>query len=353
MPTQHSMAYVGGSDEAGSGHLGIPDKTLIRTPQPIELIKESVHAVAAGGMHSVALTNKGIYTWGNGDQFATGRNDLDNAMVPTLIFKHKNVSKIAASDGLTCCISNRKLYAVGTFRGENGVIGINNETLIQENLGLIQVGDNENIADVKTGNNHVVLLTESNKVYAFGACTVFQTGFRTSTRVLARWCMTDTVLISDVKLIGTGDDNSFFVKSNNDIYVCGINGFGQIGLPANEPQFQAIKKNSMLTNFFKRLGEIIQIDGGSENTLFLVQLTKGNKKQNTEVYGIGGTKYGVLGREGKDSGEAWLDKPVKIQFPKGVEINKIACGGRVGLAISKDGIAYSWVCYLYLCRERH
>ena len=364
MDLNRPTAYAAGDDTSSTGQLGVTGKRLCRTPQPILNILEPIESISAGGLHSVFLTKKGVYTCGCNDQYATGRDNVlqeknedeedfidrkfEFDSTPTLVFpseKGAKITHIAAADGVTCYVVNKQLFLVGAFRDDSGNVQFNTQVEIQRTPYPIKIGANEEpVADVKCGDNHVVVLTEDNKVYAFGDHTFYQTGYRTSTRVpTGRWCTTDFPLISDIRLIAAGGSHSYFVKTNNDIYCCGLNGYGQLGRDANDPSIQGLQKNASLTKDFKKLGTILQIECANDNTLFLVQTAKGNK-----VFGIGKTKDGFLSKKGYTQSEYCCISPIEIPFPKKVEICSISCGENVAAAVSTAGDVYSWVFYINL-----
>ncbi len=333
-------AFSAGQNDGGQ--LGMPDAIQHRTPNPILGIKEDVLQVAAGGMHSVVLTNTGLYTFGVGDEYATGRSDNDRN--PVLVFpnfKGKDISKIAAGDNLTAFIYKDNLYVFGTFRGENGVIGVNNDVLIQQKPEQIFLGVNESESakDIAVGDNHVVVLCHSGNVYAFGRSDNYQTGYRTSTRHNNRWCSTDYPIIKNIQLIGAGAHHCIFVTTTFDIYTCGINGFGQLGIPTRN-LMQQLVKNSELTLFFKQLNDpLIQVDGSNDNSFFL---TKDGK-----VFAIGKCTFGLVGTKVKNSDHTIEPQLLDFKYP----IKSIAAGGSAALALTQDQIVYSWV-LVYLFRVK-
>eukprot|EP00835_Amoeboradix_gromovi_P001372 NODE_61_length_25240_cov_0.547194.p7 type:complete len:389 gc:universal NODE_61_length_25240_cov_0.547194:16889-15723(-) len=361
-------AYSAGQDGLGVGILGIAGRDQCRTPQPIPIVGpknvvDPVLEIVAGGLHSIVRTKRGIYTFGLGDLCATGRPNSDST--PTLTFpEFKPISKIAAADNLTLILIKGKLYIFGSFRDDNGTIGIDNANHVQEVPLHIPIGKDEEVVDIKAGDNHVVVLTKTGRSYTFGDCTHFQTGFRssdrvnpnTNVRISERWCVAEAPVISNVKLIGAGSFQSFFVTFKNEIYCCGINASGQLGWPAHDPDTQTIRKNAELFrklcgvevkdssgNVTRPCGEILQIEGGAHNTIFLVRKYGKNNKLKNHVYAIGSTRDGLLGLKGKATGEAYSSSPIEIDFPDGVEIKSISCGACTALALSKDGEVYSWV----------
>lgn len=55
----------------------------------------------AGSRHAVAITEKGVYTWGSGDQGALGHGDTEQLLVPTLIQRSRCIAAVRVIAGGT------------------------------------------------------------------------------------------------------------------------------------------------------------------------------------------------------------------------------------------------------------
>eukprot|EP00834_Sanchytrium_tribonematis_P002309 NODE_68_length_25399_cov_0.885771.p8 type:complete len:362 gc:universal NODE_68_length_25399_cov_0.885771:20337-21422(+) len=328
-------AYGAGSSFAGQ--LG-KDGGKFRTPNPIQ-IEEDVLMIAAGGMHSVFLTKKGIYTCGCGDIYATGRKDDEDEVI--LQVQSTNISYVAASDSMTLFVTQGQLYAFGTFKDENGGKKFNKTTEIQQTPSLVPI--NDRVVSVVCGSDHALILCESKDCYAIGVDTLYQIGYRTSARIQDdRWITCDRPLCKNIVLTGAGDFHSVIVSDTGNIYTCGLNGFGQCGyLRTNATATVTFALNKQLTMFFKQKGlELKQVEGGVANTLFLTT--------NGEVYAIGKSDGGMLCKSVEYVGEEYSFEPIKIEFSKKVIIDSVSTGGNACIAVSTDGVAYSWVNHINL-----
>jgi alpha-tubulin suppressor-like RCC1 family protein len=80
--TENAEVYAWGSGEYGK--IGCGDEEKHRAPTLVETLQgKGVVAVAAGGFHSVALTDDGVlYTWGGGEKGQLGHGDEKNQMLP-------------------------------------------------------------------------------------------------------------------------------------------------------------------------------------------------------------------------------------------------------------------------------
>jgi alpha-tubulin suppressor-like RCC1 family protein len=95
---------------------------------------------------------------------------------------------------------------------------------------------------------------------------------------------------SQIKVISCGCDHSIFLKTNGDIFVCGNNFFGQLGLGDNLPR----KKLTFMDNF----GDVNKIVCGG---LFSFILLKSG-----DLMVFGSNRNGELGlgdNEGKKKNE--------------------------------------------------
>lgn len=161
-------------------------------------------------------------------------------------------------------------------------------------------------------------------------------------------------------VIGAGLDQSFAVDVDGVVWGWGLNTLGQIGISTSvsmsSPDTAFIHTPTKVIGLSKEeLGgeaKIIEIASGECFTLFLAS--------NGNVYSCGSSLYGRLGlaetdqafnndRQGeKFEGFPVILQPALVTFPEsGLDIDDdpiihISCGSRNSLAITRDGIMFSW-----------
>ncbi|XP_078486941.1 regulator of chromosome condensation isoform X2 [Ciona intestinalis] len=345
------------------GQLGLGEDIMSRKKPAIvaNIADEKVKRVVAGGMHTVCLTDQHkIYTFGCNDEFALGREtaDDDSEYEPKLIvgpLTERRVVHISAGDSHTCALTDGgKVFVWGSFRDGRGVIGlIKEEEVCKCPTQLTSI--NETVVDVDSGNDHLVMVTMSGKVFTMGCPDQGQIGrigryftdrgrkrkteenkernnkesSKRSTR--ANYITPAKIHLRKVRgskkpvivKVFCGSYTTWVLSSEGHIFGFGLNNYKQLGFPDGE--------NRYIPEYVETLSDIgcKQIAGGQHHTLVLDH--KGS------VYTIGRGDYGRLGH-GSDVIEA--SEPKKINSL--CDITSITATSCVSFAVDKDGKAYGW-----------
>ncbi|KAG5455395.1 MAG: regulator of chromosome condensation 1/beta-lactamase-inhibitor protein II [Olpidium bornovanus] len=103
------------------GQLGLGEDCIQRKkPMPLRHLnaEEKIVDLAVGGMHALALTNKGeVYSWGVNDNGALGREGDEDIPEKVEGLEGVDVVSVAAGDSISCAISSEgRLYMWGSFR---------------------------------------------------------------------------------------------------------------------------------------------------------------------------------------------------------------------------------------------
>jgi alpha-tubulin suppressor-like RCC1 family protein len=158
-----------------------------------------------------------------------------------------------------------------------------------------------------SGNDHTFLLKDKNDLYACGLNTYGQLGLGDNAN-RNEFTPIDWIY-GNIKQIACGAEHSFILTDDNKIYSCGRNNEGQLGLENNKNQniFQKI-------NFDK--GEIKEITSGGWHTFILMQ--------NNEMYFTGWNMF----ESEKPGGWKYVNTFQKVEFDKKEikEIKEIKCG---------------------------
>ncbi len=101
--------------------LGDVDFFESKIPRKIETISNpsiKIYKIACGGMHTLVLTSLGkVYSWGNNDDCALGREGIDNEPVELTSLKYP-INDIVAGDSHSVALNSELnvLYYWGQYR---------------------------------------------------------------------------------------------------------------------------------------------------------------------------------------------------------------------------------------------
>lgn len=322
--------------------------------------------VVVGGMHAAALTKEGrLYTWGVNDQGALGRDttwdggmrDIDAAddsdsdaetlnpkeSKPSAVEHDQIFVKAAASDSLTVAIDgDGHIWAWGTFRCSDGILGFNAASKVASRpQRLILKGQ---FVDLACGTDHVLALSTTGKVYAWGNGQQFQLGRRVVERTRLNGLVPREFGLKNIVSIGCGSYHSFAKDSSGRIFAWGLNQFGQCGITMSElGEDGAVVAVPELVTGLEGL-DVSYISGGEHHS---VAITSGG-----ELYVWGRLdacqlgiplaqlpEYAVKDASGKPR---YIARPTKLSLPNGLHVRGIACGTHHNVAIDKEGHAWSW-----------
>ncbi|RZC43084.1 regulator of chromosome condensation, partial [Asbolus verrucosus] len=286
--SREGVVLVTGAGDCGQLGLG-PDVYEKNRPALLQLSHEIVD-ICAGGMHT-------ILTFGCNDEGALGRiteGIEDSECTPGEVELPGKVIQMSAGDSHSAALlDDGRVFAWGTFRDSHGNMGLTlkgNEKLPYE---IIQ---DVHVIKIASGAEHIVFLTNHGEIYTCGCAEQGQLG-RTSARGCTRNARTKLLQPSLINLkpslklhfdnIWAGTYGTFAkVAGKNDVYVCGLNNYNQIGLKSLDPQY--LPKLSKEFSKYKWN----MICSAQHHTIAL--------DENGELYGWGMGTNGQLGTGGED-----------------------------------------------------
>lgn len=166
------------------GQLGFDDNVSEKTRPALVVGANDVKVVdiSAGGMHSVYLTAEGsVWTFGCNDEGALGRDTSEEGSeyqrqqvpLPT------DCVRVSAGDSHSAfLLSDGRVFACGSFRDSHGTMGLNIKGKQQFPVDVVP---GEIFVDIKSGADHLVMLSSKGKVYTVGCGEQGQLG-RVSSR---------------------------------------------------------------------------------------------------------------------------------------------------------------------------
>jgi alpha-tubulin suppressor-like RCC1 family protein len=257
-----------------------------------------------------------VYVWGNNEYGQLGLGDEDNRSNPELMTSFANTKIIQLfdnSDSTSLFLTNEnQVYVCGLD------VGTRPE--------LINEIDNISIIRISAGFSHRLFLTDAGQVYGMGTNEYGQLG-------LGRGCyeiefaLIDTLpQIKIIQVIGRRYF-SLFLTNTGQVYACGLNDYGQLGLGDVD--------NIYKPELIKSLNHvnIIQISAGEDYSLFLTDTG--------DVYACGKNGYGQLGL----NDHTHRDKPTLIttfssgKFP--IKIIQVSAGVDHSLFLTNIGRVYA------------
>lgn len=182
--------------------------------------------------------------------------------------------------------STNNLYACGN--NGSGQLGLGNNTNINTFQNVTFPISGKKIVGISAGDSHSLLLTDdvSNNLYSCGLNSSGQLGLGNYTNSNTFQNATSGILGKTIKLINCGNNYSFLITNDttNNLYSCGSNSLGQLGLgdTANRNNF-----NNVVSGISGK--RVLSASGGGGQSLILTNDISNN------LYGCGDCGSGKLG----------------------------------------------------------
>ncbi|KAJ8290173.1 hypothetical protein GJAV_G00009580 [Gymnothorax javanicus] len=321
------------------GQLGLGQDVLERKRPALLTLPEEMVQVVAGGMHTVCLSDTGnVYTFGCNDEGALGRDTAEEGseMVPEKVCLGERVVQVSAGDSHTAALTETgSVYAWGSFRDNNGVIGLLESK--QKTVAPTRYDMEEPVVKIASGNDHLVMLTRGGQLYSSGCgeqgqlgrvpeCFANRGGRMGLQRLLIPQQISvrsrGKVVFSDVFC---GAYCTFAVSKEGHVYGFGLSNYHQLGTASTTSCFAPVK----LTAFKNSTTSWVGFAGGQHHTLCLDSEGK--------VYSLGRAEYGRLGL-GPGAEEQSEPSPIPGLDPA----QSVACGASVSYAVTKQGCVFAW-----------
>ena len=366
--------FVWGSNDTGV--LGLTTAaTRRKRPFPVALLDKTspdgyrrllpkCSHVAAGGVHSVAVTPDGaLFTWGAGDegQLArpVSREDLEGAAIPARVAMPRGagaVVRVAASDAATFALDgNGVVYASGVFKDESelGLVPDQPEARVAAMSLFFAPEGCARATRVAAGNAHVAMLVadarrpgstsaHTSKVYTAGTGARGQLG-RVGPRLGPRGGLQTQLAPAPVRLprgagspvaVFAGGWHTFALTDAGAVVGFGLNNWGQLGVPLRDA---CIYTPRIIESLSGR--NVVSIACGEHHSLALTA--------HGEVLSFGRFAYGRLGRpmdaiaDARD-GDAACPAPARVSFPAGekTRLARVAAGMSHSACVDDDGTLF-------------
>ncbi len=309
--------------DGSHGQLGIGSSpaTQTRPAQVVNLI--GVTAIAAGGLHSLALKNDGtVWSWGDNFNFGVlgNGNATGISNVPVQVSGLSGIAAIAGGIYSSIALGNDGSTWVwgNNTNGELGIGGGQLEVL------PVEVNNITEVTAVAAGGQHSAALRSDGTVWSWGANNWGQFGNSTTSATVSSTPTQAAVLTGGVSALSAGGNHGLAIRANGSVWAWGLNQYGQIGNgSAGAIGVSTPVKVNVLSGVFTA------VSAGFSHSLAL--------KSDGTVWAWGYNAYGQVGNGGSASP---VTNPVQVTGLTGV--TAISAGGVHSMALRNDGSIWVW-----------
>ncbi|WP_027087936.1 fibronectin type III domain-containing protein [Cohnella panacarvi] len=277
-----------------------------------------MNTVEAAGNRSFALAEDGrLWSWGvqfqNSDPFS---------MNPMKIVE-SGVSQVSAGRTHMLYVRNNVLWALGD-NSHNQIAGGSSQ--FYSNPKRI-----DGISDVKAaaaGNFHTVALKTDNTLWEWGDSPYDFSSQRPLEERSIPIQVPHFTGDDSVEAVFAGENRTFAVNSEGEVFAWGYNGNGELGIGMNVAQWETPARVPDLT-------DVKSVDAGSNFTIAL--------KTDGTLWAWGSNECGIFGVSSPT--RSYSRTPVQVKWLS--DIVEVAVGDKHAIALGADGKVRSWGCPMY------
>ena len=279
----HSMILKNNGDlmvfgDNSHGQLGLENVNNVNKPTLLMNSLE-IKSIHCGASLSMILME-------NGELFVFGKTIHGNENKPTLLMKEQHIKLISCGHAFSMMLKNNgELLVFGNnyacdfgIKSSNEFVDFDAHVTIPTVLMI-----DPNIKSISCGYKNILILKNNGDLYVCGVNNYGQLGLGHTNNVCK-----PTLLMHDpeIKLICSGFDHSMVLKNNGDLLVFSDNEYGQLGLENN-------KDKMIIPTLLMNDNTIENIHCGADHSMIL--------KNNGELYVCGDNEYGQLGLGHKEN----------------------------------------------------
>eukprot|EP00434_Breviolum_minutum_P039719 symbB.v1.2.035281.t1/scaffold4712.1/size36010/3 len=222
-----NQLWTWGQNNHGQLGLGHTNRQL----QPVQA------AIAAGGYHSLALSNTGeLWTWGHNGDGQLGIGHTNNQLQPVKVPIDKSFVAIAAGDwhSLALSVTGESWTWGYNGHGELGIGHTNNQ------LQPVKVAIDKSFVATAAGHDHSLALSDTGELWTWGYNNHGQLGLgHTNNQLQPVKVAIDKSFVA----IAAGKLHSLALLDTGELWTWGHNGDGQLGIGHTNNQLQPVKVN--------------------------------------------------------------------------------------------------------------
>ncbi|KAJ5075868.1 hypothetical protein M0811_06730 [Anaeramoeba ignava] len=158
---------------------------------------------------------------------------------------------------------------------------------------LIEDTNDRIIQDIVSGYNSIYLLTSNQNVYGIGSNDYGQLGFDSETLPKTK---KPILMMKNISKIFSETDSNFvfLLNSNQELFGCGYNEYGKLGLGESRKESK-IQKLTKIQNIPK--GKIIDIQSGYSYSIMLIEDENENENPKRKLYSCGYYQFNGLDKD--------------------------------------------------------
>ncbi|KAJ5070206.1 claret isoform a [Anaeramoeba ignava] len=213
-------------------------------------------------------------------------NENDSNQNPSKIQIEENIQKVSFG------YSNEAILTIeGNVFAKGYYINPKNPNEFINISSLIEDTNDRIIQDIVSGGFSFYLLTSNQNAYGIGSNYSGQLGFDSETLYKTE---KPILMMKNVSKIfsGSTSDSIFLLNSNQELFGCGDNNYGQLGLGESRKEETEIQKLTKIQNIPK--GKIIDIQCGVSFSIMLIEDENENPKR--KLYSCGYSQFNGLGK---------------------------------------------------------
>jgi len=306
------------------GQLGLGSVSHVDTPHLLPGIEDCID-VAAGNFHSVVVTKRGVYSFGKNRHGQLGLNSTSSQSTPQIIEEIDSGKAISAA-----CGGEHTIVIDGDSQGGGAVwsMGLGLSGQLGHGSSSSELGDHleprpilslqdlkGSVVKVCAGVHHSMALLDSGEVYVWGDGHSGQLagGSMFDEATPARL---DDLEGQSIRDIACGGSHSIFLNNFGQVYTCGLNTAGQLGVGFDQVTTATLQRveggPQGLTN-----EDVVQVEAGWQHSLVLTR--------EGYVYSWGHGLCGQLGLGGFN--DEWDPNEVfALYVPEGQKLQGISAG---------------------------
>jgi len=318
----------------GDGQLGDGSIIAKLTPVPVSGLSSGVTAIAAGGLHTLALKSDGsVWAWGYNNYGQLGDGSTLDKHTPVQV---KGVSGngwlsdvTAVTGGVRYAValkSDGSVWAWGyNYSGQLGDGTTTHSTTPVQVKGADGIGWLSDITAIAAGGSHTVALKTDGSVWAWGGNNNCQLGDGTtddSTTPVQVKGADGIGWLSDITAIAAGEGYTVALKTDGSVWAWGYNYYGQLGDGTTDNKNTPVPVSGLSSG-------VTAIAAGGRHTIAL--------KSDGSVWAWGSNSSGQLGDD------STIDKhtPVPVSnLSSGV--TAIAAGQWHTVALKSNNSVWGW-----------
>jgi alpha-tubulin suppressor-like RCC1 family protein len=220
--------------------------------------------LSAGGAHTLARTSQGlVYGFGENRSGWLGLGDTENRTTPQLLNVF-DIIAVSAGDYHSLILNSQgQVFSFGeNYKGQLGAGSLRQKLITIPTL--IRRREIGQIMAISAGSIHSLILNSQGQVFSFGSDEEGQLGIGYEEESEYYPAPVRIRALENIIAISAGYDHSLFLNSQGQVYSCGGNEYGQLGIgdDVDEQETPTLIETS-------EIGKIIAIAAGSFFSLIL------------------------------------------------------------------------------------